>query len=178
MKWICFFILPILLIFACEGKQNSPSNLKIGRSAVQFNVGLRLLSNGMLVSVDSVLSTYKGKKKIVSIVDGICMKCVINDLNQADEVFQQITASKKVIYILNVTSADSAYFIANLEPLIKVKGHILWDDSYSFENTNGLLSSDKNLRTFLLDEQNNIKLIGNPLYNPDLVERYKEAFEE
>lgn len=121
------------------------------------------------------------KKKIVSIVDGVCMKCVINDLNQADILFREITKENilaQTIYVLNVPAADTIYFFRHFEPSIDVKGIILWDDAYTFETTNDLLTTDRNRRTFLLDKNNNIKFFGHPLYNSTIIEKYKSDLSE
>lgn len=171
----------LILLFACESKKGGTSLAVPERSAVNFNPELKYLFKGKLYAADSILSQIINKKKIVSIVDGVCMKCVINDLNQADSIFQKITKDNilaQTIYVLNVPPSDSAYFKRHIEPHIDVNGLVLWDEGYTFENTNELLTADRNLRTFLLDENNNIKFFGHPLYNPTLIEKYKNELND
>ncbi|MCH7411055.1 hypothetical protein MM239_16740 [Belliella sp. DSM 111904] len=174
------FLLLMVVISTClvcnKKKENTTFLSEHDHPAVNFNQGLKLLIRGKLYDPDSILDQFIHKKKIVSIVDGVCMKCVINDLNQADLMFREITKENtlaQTIYVLNVPPADSAYFLRHFEPSIDVKGLILWDHGYTFENTNDLLTADRNLRTFLLDENNFIKFFGHPLYNSKLIEKYK-----
>ncbi|MCH7399043.1 hypothetical protein MM236_13645 [Belliella sp. DSM 107340] len=176
-KAIVLFLVLGFIFFACHRKNDKASDLIIDRPAVEFNRNLKLLISGKLYDPDSILTQFMPKKKIISIVDGVCMKCVINDLNQADMLFREITEENtlaQTIYVLNVPPADSIYFLRHFEPSIDVKGIILWDDGYTFENSNDLLTADRNLRTFLLDGKNKIKFFGHPLYDPKLIEKYKD----
>lgn len=177
-----FNLLTIFLLLSCGDKRDKITGMgEVNRPPVKFNEELKLLADGKLYTSESIVKNHMGKKKIISIVDGVCMKCVLYELNEADKIFQKITKTNKlgqVIYILNVTPLDSAFFLRHLEPSIKVQGLLLWDNSYCFERTNDLLTANRNQRTFLLDERNNIILFGNPLYNPKLIEEYKKILEE
>ncbi|MCH7402746.1 hypothetical protein ACFOUP_05480 [Belliella kenyensis] len=175
-KAIVLFLVLGFAMLACKRQNDKDTNSVSEDRSVEFNESLLLMINGKLYDPDSVLINTIHKKKIVSIVDGVCMKCVINDLNQADLMFREITKENtlaQTIYVLNVPPADSAYFLRHFEPSIDVKGLMLWDHGYTFENTNDLLTADRNLRTFLLDENNFIKFFGHPLYNSKLIEKYK-----
>lgn len=177
-------ILIIILstFLACNTKKEDTTSLiESYRPIVNFNQGLRSLKSGKLYDPDTILTQFMHKKKIVSIVDGVCMKCVINDLNQADLLLREITEENtlaQTIYILNVPPADSVYFLRHFEPAIDVQGIILWDNGYTFENTNDLPTADRNLRTFLLGTKNRIKFFGHPLYNPKLIEKYKSEIKK
>ena len=176
-----FYIAFIMIVLFSSCSKQKINDAPEDVNTVTFKNNLRQLSNGVLYESDSVLELLNGRKKIVSIVDGVCMKCVINDLNYADEVFQEIIGSNnlnKVVYILNVPSADSLYFLKHFEPSINVKGIVLWDNSYSFEKLNGLLTADKSYRTFLIDENNQIKLAGSPLYDSELMSNYTALLQE
>lgn len=144
-----------------------------------FPGSLKKLEGDHFKEIDSFRFEIEEKNKIVSIVDGVCMKCVIEQLNIIDSTFNSILPddSGVMIFILNVSKADSAYFMLNLRPAIKAKGVILWDNNYDFERQNHLFTSNSNLRTFMTDGENKIIQYGNPVMHPDVISKYQEKLE-
>ena len=129
---------------------------------------------------DSFISEIEDKTKIISIIDGNCMKCVVNQLNRIDSIFTSILPvndDNRLIFILNVRKEDSAYFMRYLQPAIKTTGIILLDNNYSFERQNHLFTSNINLRTFMVNNENRIIQYGNPIMNPDVIFKYQEKLE-
>ncbi|AFL82848.1 hypothetical protein Belba_0179 [Belliella baltica DSM 15883] len=178
--YLLFFSLSIWV--SCSEKKNDSTYYKFDKyPRIEFNENLKLLIEGELCDFDFSNLTFLNKAKIISIVDGFCMKCVINEINQRDILLQEITKNDslgQVIFIMNVSKEGSVMFLKHFEPLINVKGLILWDDEYNFENKNNLLTSDKKLRTFLIDHNNQIKIMGDPIYNTDLIKEYKMILQE
>lgn len=125
--------------------------------------------------IDSLLPAMNGKPKVISIVDGNCMSCVVVQLNKVDSIFQHVLGDKGMfICVLIVQKKDSIAFMRNLQPSIRTKGIILWDNGYHFERYNKLLTPDVNLRTFMVNGEDRIVQYGNPIFYPDLLEKYKE----
>jgi len=148
---------------------------------IVFPTSLHPLKGDVFDNVDTTLYTLEGKLKVISIIDGICMTCIIEQLNKMDMIFSEIMKNKtntQMVFILNVHSRDSSYFIHNLQPAIQAKGIILWDSNYNFETVNQLFTPDINSRTFLLDRENKIILYGNPIMKPELLIKYKEKLEQ
>jgi hypothetical protein len=142
---------------------------------IVFPDELRPITPAAITSMTNFRSYTDGKEKIVSIIDGTCASCIIDQLNLIDKTFQDIneTGSAVMVFIVNVTKNDSAYFVLNMQPLIKAKGLVLIDHSYNFEKRNKLFTSDGNLRTFLISEEGKILTYGNPLINRNLLSNYK-----
>lgn len=168
-----------LLMCACRGgaqngsgELSSPDTL-LGKHVV-FPNSLFLLQDGGFIPVDEVLPSIEGKTKIVSIVDGTCMKCIVTNMNVLDSLFHTIIldSDQQMVFILNVSSADSAHFMRNLQPAISVQGMVLWDNSFNFETVNALFTPNLSLRTFMLSPSDSIVMYGNPLINPDLLHGY------
>ncbi|MFI3306556.1 MAG: hypothetical protein R3Y68_08625 [Rikenellaceae bacterium] len=55
---------------------------------------------------------------------------------------------------------------------------IIIDSIGEFERLNPHLPKNKAMHTFLLDENNNVVLVGNPLNNPKIEKMFKEIVEE
>ncbi|MGE0077540.1 MAG: hypothetical protein AB7S48_06745 [Bacteroidales bacterium] len=168
---------------------NSCSNGKIDGSktnadslltkTITFPSNLTQLNGTSFQSIDSFLFNNDSKTKIVSIIDGTCAKCIINQMNKIDSTFGSILLDSDniMVFILNVSQHDSAYFMRNLQPIINANGIILWDNNYNFERYNKLLTTDINLRTFMVNKENKIVQYGNPLMHPDAIWEYKAKLE-
>ncbi|TAJ11013.1 hypothetical protein DMA11_18425 [Marinilabiliaceae bacterium JC017] len=79
---------------------------------ISFPVSLKQLEVGKLNPIDSFLRESANRSKIISIVDGDCVKCIVNHLNALDSVFNSliIPNTQQVVFVLNVSRKDSAFF--------------------------------------------------------------------
>lgn len=147
---------------------------------VVFPEELLHLKGNLFLGIDSILNSIEGKAKLVSIVDGTCPACIYGQLNNIDSTFNKFNLHDKVqlVYILNVSSSDSAYFMRNFQSYIKATGAVLWDNNFNFERENKLFTPDQSLRTFMVDKDNRIIIYGNPLIEPKLLAAYKEKIEQ
>jgi hypothetical protein len=176
----------LLLFLSCKNSVDSHSNFvndKIDTllaKTIFLPENLIQLSSDGHYRADSFRVELAGKKSIISIIDGTCMKCVIDQLNALDSLFNamQPETDSQMIFILNVKKADSLYFTLNLMPAIKAKNIILWDNDYHFENRNKLFTPHAYLRTFLTNSEGRIIQYGNPLINQNLVSVYQEKLKE
>jgi len=141
---------------------------------ISFPPSLRRMQGGTFTDIASLEHDIQGKNKIVQIVDGSCMKCIINQLNKVDSTFANIMSDDdRMIFVLNVSKFDSINFMLNLQPAITARGILLWDNNYNFEKANRLFTADDNLRTFLTNRNNRIVQYGNPLFHSDLLSEYQ-----
>lgn len=144
-----------------------------------FPDNLLKLNGTQFQDPDSFIYDIEDKTKIISIIDGDCIKCIVYQLNQIDSIFNNILFplpddDNVLIFILNVHSEDSVYFIRYIQPAIKATGVILWDNNYNFERQNHILTRNVNLRTFMVNNENRIIHYGNPIMHPDVVSEYQD----
>ncbi len=177
---LCTFVAFLLIgIFASCNYERSNKNDALDPllvKTISFPNSVLELSGNHLRKIDSFLVETKNQEKIISIIDGNCMKCIINQLNKIDSIFASIIPDDDVLmlFVLNVHKEDSASFMLNMQPAIKAKGRILWDDAYNFELENDLLTTDLNKRTFMVNKDNKVIQFGNPIISPDAVFEYKK----
>lgn len=174
-----FAFIVLVILSSCNYKDKKNSDFDTADTlltkTILFPDKLSLLKGNQFQKIDSLRGVIKHKKKVISIVDGTCMSCIISQLNVMDSTFNSILSDDSaLIFILNVSKADSAYFMLNLQPAIKATGVILWDDNYNFERHNNLFTTDSNLRTFMTNREDKIIQYGNPVMNPDLISKYQE----
>ena len=155
----------------CRGLERDSIVTAYREKKVEFPDKLMILEESGLVTSALKITEFESKNTIVSIVDGSCMSCVINQLNHVDSVLTNVFSKDqvKIYFVLNVPSGDSSYFMINLRPAIDVQSTILWDSDYTFERTNDLITSDLNRRTFLLNSEMKIVEYGNPVWKPGIV---------
>lgn len=180
-KIICSSLVSINLLFiasSCDLKEKR--SLSVNKSdtlfakSIRFPENLYLFRGGNFYNITAADSILTSKFKIISIVDGSCVKCIISQLNVLDSTFTGLANGfdAKFITILNVKSQDSIYFLKFVYPEIKTKGTVFWDYNFNFERANALFTMDINLRTFLVNEYNQIIQYGSPLVDPDIVHEY------
>ncbi len=163
-------------IVSCEfTKRKNSRTDSLSSKVISFPKELFILENSQLRQSDSLIHQLNNKLKIISIIDGNCVKCIIKQLNKIDSIFNSILSHKNGVYItvLNVSKQDSAYFMFNIQPLIKAKGIVFWDGNHFFESSNKLITSHVNQRTFMVDSTNRIIQYGNPVIHPEVLEEYR-----
>jgi hypothetical protein len=131
---------------------------------LHFPNNLLQVKNCTITKIDSGFSIQSGNPKIISIIDGICTQCLIDKINSLDSVFRKNLSQFDfdMVYILNVSSKDSAYFIRKLLPKINQSCNVLVDTCFVFERQNKLLTPVRYLKTFMVDQNNRIIVYGDP----------------
>lgn len=172
----------LLVFFSCvndEKKAVNETSDTLLTKTISFPKSLIQLDGTKFQDIDSFITQNEGKTKIISIIDGTCMKCIINQMNEIDSTFGSILLDSDniMLFILNVSKQDSTFFMRNLQPAINAKGIVLWDNNYNFERYNNLLTTNINLRTFMVDKHNKIVQYGNPLMHPEVIYEYMAKLE-
>ncbi len=178
---IYWFFVIIIIITSCKYQDNNTTNNistdNLLKKTIVFPNSLLKLDGTQFQKIDSFISEIEDHVKIISIIDGSCIKCIVYQLNRIDSIFNCILPpvdDNILIFILNVHKEDSVYFMRYLQPSIKATGVILWDNNYNFERQNKLFTSNMNLRTFMINNENKIIQFGNPVMHPDLISEYQE----
>jgi len=106
--------------------------------------------------------------KLVTYIDGTCSNCVLQ--LRAWEDYISKNATNNVEYIFYIYTIDSYYIKETLKTL-EFSQSVFLDSTDAFFKTNNI-SEEKIYQTFLLDQNNEVVLLGNPLYNKKLEELY------
>ena len=172
----------IVITASCKHQKSNCNDITTDTllaKTIIFPSSLLMLNGTQFQRTDSFIYEIEDKLKIISIIDGNCIKCILNQLNKIDSTFNSIMLGDDnlVIFILNVSKEDSVYFMRHLQPAIKATGIILWDNNYNFERQNNLFTPKVNLRTFMINNENKIIQYGNPIMNPDVIFEYQEKLE-
>ena len=174
MRFLFILFVPFMLLSSC-------SNLEKKRqvvSAIEQWIGKELLyPNSTIFTIQGVdtldnafLEEYS--YTIVSYVDSIgCTSCKLQ-LNRWNIFMQEVDSiSKKKVNLNFIFHPKNVQEIINILKVNAFK-HPVWIDINDSFNKLNHLPSNMSFQTFLLDKDNKVVSIGNPIYNPQVKELY------
>ena len=177
MKRIIFFYLIVsaLICSACGGNNESKK---------QFEKDLRLFKTQMITLPDNIISKHYDEqtqsqvsllnrplKMIVYVNRTGCMDCRLRSLIP---IYMFILENRHlenfgVIIILNPSDKENA---DNVLREMNFRHTIFYDLDGSFERLNPHLPTNELFHTFLLNKDNKVVLVGNPVHNEKLKKLY------
>jgi len=166
-----FRILSLFLLIACNnGAKQSP----------EADVIKRLIGKELIFTDNLLPETIEKKTpfsfelfrkkplKIVAIINLDCGLC-IESLNGWEEYLK----NKDITFILIVGGNDFEFFKALKNNESQIFENIFHDKNNIFEMTNKI-PRETRFKTFLIDKDNKILLIGNPLFNKNIDKLYEK----
>jgi len=157
----------LLFLFSCNRNNLEKQLINFSGTEIFFPESLQANQQGR----DTLMILTHAPLKIVVWCDsiGCCSSCRIKRLlewNEFGDVFEPI-------FIFS-TKANEQHSIHNTLRTSGFKHPVYIDKGNFFRKNNPDIPSDARLHTFLLDENNKVILIGNPINNEMLWELYKE----
>lgn len=123
------------------------------------------------VSVDSILK--QNQYKIISYVDtSYCYSCRLQ-LKKWKEYISEVSDKKKSVVMLLVFNSSLKHEAENLLGMVDWNMPIFFDKKGYFKKTYNI-PDEFALQTFLLDNNNKVIAVGNPVYNPNIKELYNK----
>ena len=169
----------LLTIISCNNEQSLSKELLLLQSRP---IILPLNDDLILHNMDSILISEKiNKLKYIIYSDSLdCTSCMINNLSSWEPILEYSKKyNGKLIFqfIFSPIKKD----LRQINMLIEYSGfkhQIMIDLKKNFEKLNPHLPKNKALHTFLLDENNRVVLVGNPLRNKKIEEMFYKIVEE
>ena len=171
-------ILPLFIACSDQGQQFAKEIKNLQSKAIQ------LPSKGLVLQQGCELQEVNVNEKVLRLVvyaDSIgCTSCAINRINLWDgfiDYAERFNDQLKFHFIFSPTKKDLNSIklaIANST----LDNPIVLDTLGEFEALNPHLPKNRALHTFLLDKNNNVILVGNPLHNKKIEEMFYKIVEE
>jgi len=178
MKYRLLFIASIVIICISESCREKGSNSS-RENYIRNIIGTKLILNDNLMrkGIDSVLYANELSKplKILVYSDSLTCACELK-LPMWKIRFKELTRNNNNVGLVFILNTNDIPAIELDVSVTKVQGLKLYDSNGIFARENNL-HNDMDLHTFLLDSDNNVLLIGNPLDNHKLFALYKELIE-
>ncbi len=103
----------IIIITSCKYQDNNTTNNistdNLLKKTIVFPNSLLKLDGTQFQKIDSFISEIEDHAKIISIIDGSCIKCIVYQLNRIDSIFNCILPpvdDNILIFILNTDFHD------------------------------------------------------------------------
>lgn len=153
---------------------NEKENVRVAE-----NVRIRRGKTLFLPLNDSFKKSYSSKNngiKIVSFIDGNCGVC-IEELYKWKQIINKYEVIDKAELIFFVNSMDFKSLISFIEVKEPFPKPLINDQENLFFNQNKL-SRNKMFQTFLLDKNNKVILVGNPIFGDKVLSLYIRTIQE
>ena len=127
---------------------------------------------GEFINKDQVNNLYLSGIKIVTYVDGQCHTCT-EAFNEWEDLIKMAKNNKELSIYFYVKTNNTKDFKEYYYSESIFDYPIIIDKNDNFIKKNGLQGFEEP-RTFLLNKENKIILVGNPIYGSKLMKLYKE----
>ena len=154
-----------------EAKQLKKTYQEFSKKELKFPDSVLVYYRKNGIKKQSIQSYSGNQMKIVTHVAGDCGRCVNNLKRWEEEIIEVIdTNLVKVLIFLYVE--DFSNFTNLIDPEITINFPLVIDTLNLFVVNNDLPRFDERFHTFLINENNNIILIGSPLHSEKLKTLY------
>ena len=139
---------------------------------------LSLPIQGQILYKDSLYQknnaiNYNAKFKITTLLWGDCHSCIA-DLEKWEDFYLFTENNKNIELLFFLYTSDLEIFKKSLYTKDIHKYPLIIDPQNKYIVRNNLSIDNKMYQTFLLDSNNKVILVGNPIYNEKLMKLYKE----
>ena len=173
-------IIPVVLLFlSCGNSRKIKEDLKILQSkSITIPKDVKILVHGE----DSVINNFMDSElKWIVYADSVsCNSCIVSNMtNWMNLVFyaEAFNDRLKYYFIFNPRKSDEDDIRLSLKTSY-FDYPIILDIDGKFEKLNPHLPKNKAMHTFLLDKDNKVILVGDPLRNKKIKETFYEMVEE
>jgi hypothetical protein len=113
------------------------------------------------------------KLKITTLLWGDCKSCIAK-LKKWDTLFNLIQSKQDIEILFYLYTSDFSHFKKRIYNHNIHQYPLILDKEFEYIDNNGLPFKKKVYQTFLLDSNNRVILVGNPIYNKKLIKLYKK----
>lgn len=141
----------------------------IGKNIVLPNTAI--VDDSIPISVDSILNN--NQYKIISYVDtSYCYSCRLQ-LAKWKEYISEISDEKRTVVMFLVFNSAINHEAKNLLKMADWNMPVFFDNNEQFKNTYNI-PDEFVLQTLLLNKNNEVIAVGNPIYNPKIKDLYNK----
>ena len=117
----------------------------------------------------------KNARLVVYFDSTVCQSCRLNKLYEWEPILNlEQKVDFEVMFIFSPTKSQSKLIYRSLAT--NKFPHVVWfDTNNKFRVHNGFIPKDTRFHTFLLNKQNEIVFVGDPLYNNELNNLFKKV---
>ncbi len=161
-KKIVLYLLVIVFILACTKSSKYNENRNIVKENMAKQIAMPKIENKNYLN--------KCKIKFVTRINANCYPCLYN-YSMMELFIEEVLEKYNISVIIYVANIDSTSFYKIYKNKIQFNFPVIFDEKDDFVKKNDL-PYDSKFHTMLLDENNKIIILGNPVNNKELKELY------
>ena len=167
----------VIITISCGGDSKIKKNLT---QLMSNSITLPLKSVITVNGKDSLITEYfKSECKMIVYVDSVgCFSCGLSKMYLWNPLitYAETYKGKLKFYFIFSTPKSGRIRIALKSNLFNYP--VLIDEKGEFERLNPHLPKNKAMHSFLLDENNNVIMVGNPIYNKEIEKLFYQHTQE
>lgn len=180
VKFPFYFVLSLLLFTCCSPKNNMQKVIAKMKSE-KINISYDQMQCWTSDSLKMLSPWRSSKMRLVHYIDSVrCSSCYLQTIARREELLKLVEKFDEEIYNVFIISPDkktkrklASEFAGKLIPET-----IFVDSANVFRRQNPNIPQEEIYHTFLLDENNNIVLVGNPYYNSKIMDMLSSIMEK
>lgn len=179
-KCILLSFLIMFITLSCDNKKALNKDLKLIKSnSTQLPLGnMKCLINGK----DTILENFDGSNmKLIIYTDStVCSPCALNELYLWNRIINttNIYGAKMKYYFIFAPKQEEADMVELMLKTNTFYYPVFIDRANVFIKKNSHIPSNTMLHTFLLNEKNEVVMVGSPLQNADINDIFYQILEE
>ena len=164
----------ILIFFSCNNVTKKAENkvTQLTGDTIHLPQKAEIIYKDSLYS-KKLLAPSKPKLIISTFLWGECHSCIA-DLKKWEEFYEYTLNNEEINLLFFLYISDLEIFKKNSYTKKIHKYPLILDYENKYLLNNNLSTDKKMYQTFLLDSNNKVILVGNPIYSEKLMELYKE----
>jgi len=170
-----FAISAILFVLVCSCNRNSKELKQLNKwmgDTLNLPESYKMLYKDSLYKKDIPINN-KAKLKISTLLWGDCHSCIA-DLKKWEEFYQFVEKKREVEILFYLYTSDINFFRNSLYNKKIHKYPLILDEKLKYVDKNKLPFKNKVYQTFLLNSNNKVILVGNPITSDKLMKLYKQ----
>lgn len=154
---VCLFT-----VIACKHESSPTIDDFIGKEIV-FPDSLSVIKNDTLLPQNKNFFNT-GTKKVIHLFKADCGKCV-DSFNQLNQYLKSLEGNFECMFF--IYTSNYKYFKTHVYPQLNTAGYLILNNNNQFEKSNKLEGTYNLLNTFIINGNNEIEFIGNPINSKD-----------
>lgn len=168
VDYILLYVISCCLLCACNSQKKELQEKVEKMQSTTINIPYDRMVRWTSDSIKAISPWNKAKLKLVHYVDSAaCSTCYLHKVASYELLFQMEKLSNNEFYNIFIVNPDKkARKIIELDFIDKKTPQTIFVDSTDvFKEANPNIPSESMYHTFLLDENNKVILVGNPMSN-------------
>ena len=179
-RLLIFNLLLVIICFACNSPNNESENkvAQFKNDILYLPEKTDILYKDSLYKKEELVNTNNNPKlKISTLLWGECHSCIA-DLKKWKNFYEFVEKKDNAKILFYLYAPDLEFFRKSLYNKEIHKYPFIVDKKNRYLNKNDLPFKDKVYQTFLLDSNNKVILVGNQIYNDELMKLYKDEIDK